>query len=237
MHPEVISCSRMDRKAVLKTVALFEGLSESDIDALSARVTHKRAARGELLFSEGDSAHGLYIVEEGSVKIFKLSASGREQVLHIEQPGQSFAEIPLFDGGPYPASAAAMEESVLMYVNKKDFDELCLTHPQIALTVIRVIGARLRRLTQLIEEISLKDVTHRLAWWLLERVRAAGLAGGKNADIPVDLSHGEIAAQIGTVREVVSRTISRLESDGILHFSGRLVQIPDLKRLEEIVAE
>lgn len=227
----------MDYRETLKKAPLFAGLSQAEIDALAARTVRKGVVKGELLFSEGDKAHGLYIVLKGSVKIFKMSAAGREQVLHIERPVHSFAEIPLFDGGPYPASAAAAEDSTLLFLDKKSFDDLCLSHPRIALSVIRLIGGRLRRLTHLIEEISLRDVSHRLAWWLLEKARTIGKKDNRGIEFELDASHAEIASQIGTVREVVSRTLSRLEADGLISTSGRTLRIEDLERLQSMVSD
>ena len=225
----------MSKDALLKQVPLFAELGPTEIDLLAGRTVRKELSKDETLFCEGDRAHGLYLVETGSVKIYKLSA-GREQVLHIERPGDSFAEVPLFDGDPYPASAAALEDSTLLFIEKRVFDELCLLRPQIALTVIRVIGKRLRKLTRLIEEISLKDVGHRLAWWLLERVEEHGVWQGECVEVELTLSHSDIGTRIGTVREVVTRMLSRFEAEGLIAVSGRVVRIPKLSRLRDLAA-
>jgi CRP-like cAMP-binding protein len=227
----------MDKEQFLSQVSLFTGFSPSEIKALAARSVRRKLVRGEMLFAEGEPAHGLYIIELGSIKIFKVAVSGREQVLHVESAGHSVAEVPLFDGGPYPASAAAIEDSVLLFVDRKSFENLCLSHPQIALSVIRVIGGRLRKLTRLLEEISLKDVGHRLAWWLLERARDCRKSNIDSVEFQLDLSHGDIGTRIGTVREVVTRTFSRLESDGLIQVTGRTLKIPSLKRLEALLEE
>ena len=116
----------------------------------------------------------------GHVRIFKTSASGREQVLNIDGPGSTVAELPVFDGGDYPASVAAVEDAVLLFVSKHDFRDLCLTHPQVALKVLRVVGARLRRLVGIIEELSFTTVRHRLAALLLRLANREGKpAGGR----------------------------------------------------------
>jgi CRP-like cAMP-binding protein len=227
----------MDKERFLSQVPLFTGFSAAEIKALAARSARRKFNKGELLFTEGEAAHGLYIIESGSIKIFKVALSGREQVLHVEGAGHSVAEIPLFDGGPYPASAAAIEDSVLLFVDRKSFENLCLSHPQIALSVIRVIGGRLRKLTRLLEEISLKDVGHRLAWWLLERARDCQKSNGDSVEFQLDLSHGDIGTRIGTVREVVTRTFSRLESDGLIQVAGRSLKIPSLKKLKALLEE
>ncbi|MEW5977102.1 MAG: Crp/Fnr family transcriptional regulator [Acidobacteriota bacterium] len=223
----------MTKEALLKQVPLFQDLGSAELDLLAGRAVRKQLSKGEMLFCEGDKAHGLYLVEQGSVKIFKLSGSGREQVLHVERAGDSIAELPLFDGGPYPASAAALEDSTLLFIDKRAFDELCLAHPSIGLSVIRVIGKRLRKLTRLLEEIALKDVGHRLAWWLLERAEEHGVRRGDTVELEIKLSHSDIGTRIGTVREVVTRTFSRLEAEGLIEVNGKVVRIPKIERLRD----
>jgi CRP-like cAMP-binding protein len=123
-------------ETVLRKTPLFAGLTEEETLALQRRVSSKQYDRGEILFSEGDACRGLFIVGRGKVRIFKLSASGREQTLAIDGPGSSFAELPVFDGGNYPASAAASEETEVLFISRKDFQDFCREHPEVALKVI-----------------------------------------------------------------------------------------------------
>jgi CRP-like cAMP-binding protein len=134
------------RAEALKKVPIFSDLSDKELRFLAERALPIRAEAGKLIFSEGQPCEGLYVVESGAVKVYKSSADGREQVLTIEGPGGSIAELPVFDGGNYPASAAAVSETRLLFVSKRDFQALCLQHPEVALKVLRVVGARLRRL-------------------------------------------------------------------------------------------
>src|SRR5271166_2935095 len=129
--------------AVLKGVSIFSGLSEQEFAFLTSHLLQRKYAAGELIFGEGDPCAGLYVVQSGNVRIFKSSASGREQVLSIDGPGSSIAELPVFDGGNYPASVTAVDDAALLFVSKQDFQALCLAHPQVALKVLRVVGARL----------------------------------------------------------------------------------------------
>src|SRR5262249_4488104 len=145
---------------------------------------------------------GLYVVEHGHVRIFKTSPSGREQGLTIDGPGSSVAELPVFDGGNYPASGAAMDEAALLFVSKQDFQALCLAHPHVALRVLCVVGARLRRLVGIIEELSFTTVRHRLASFLLRLAREEGKTTPRGVEITLPAGHQELAAQIGTVREL-----------------------------------
>jgi len=134
---------------VPRKTPLFASLTENEIKALAIRVSKRHAQRGELLFGEGDPCKGLYLVVSGKIRIFKVSAEGREQVLAIEGRGSSFAELPVFDGGSYPAGASASEDAELLFISRKDFQNFCREHPDVALKVIAVVGTRLRRLLTL----------------------------------------------------------------------------------------
>jgi CRP/FNR family transcriptional regulator, cyclic AMP receptor protein len=212
---------------VLKGTALFSALSDAELESLAARTLIRAYASGELLFSEGALCVGLYIVSKGRVRIFKTSPSGREQVLALEGPGSSIAELPVFDGGPYPASVAVVEPSELLFIARKDFRALCMECPEIALKVLQVAGARLRRLVGIIEELSFTTVRHRLISWILRQA--------KNEDecsFTLHASHQELAAQIGTVRELVSRNLARLQAQEFIGVNGHKVTILNLEGLE-----
>jgi CRP/FNR family transcriptional regulator len=131
---------------VLRKTPLFASLTEEELRALAARITRKSFPAGAMLFAEGDSCTGLFLVASGKIRIFKLSPGGREQVLAVEGPGSSFAELPVFDGGNYPATAAALEDAEVIFISRKDFQNFCREHPEVALKVIAVVGTRLRRL-------------------------------------------------------------------------------------------
>ena len=153
-----VECGR-----TLAKVPIFSGLTEPELSFLAQRAVPRHYTPGEIVFAEGEPCAGLYVVERGHIRIFKTSPSGREQVLTIDGPGSSVAEVPVFDGGNYPASGAAADEATLLFVSKQDFQALCLAHPQVALKVLRIVGSRLRRLVGIIEELSFTTVRHRLA--------------------------------------------------------------------------
>ncbi len=227
---------RSNVASVLKTVALFAPLTDDELQFLAARSSLKSYASGQLLFSEGDACSGLYVVASGRVRIFKTSANGREHVLAIEGPGSSIAELPVFDGGNYPASAAALESSELVFVSRKDFRAICLEHPEVALKVLQVVGARLRRLVGIIEELSFTTVRHRLISWLLRQAKNEGRQSPRGVTFSLGASHQELAAQIGTVRELVSRNMARLQAQGFIEINGREVVILDPEGLEADLA-
>ena len=212
---------------VLKKTALFSALSDAELQSLATRTLIRSYASGELLFSEGAPCVGFYIVFKGRVRIFKVSPSGREQVLALEGPGSSIAELPVFDGGPYPASGVAVEPSELLFIARKDFRALCMEFPEIALKVLEVAGARLRRLVGIIEELSFTTVRHRLISWILRQSKyEAGLS------FTLKASHQELAAQIGTVRELVSRNLARLQAQEFIAIDGHEIRILNREGLQ-----
>ncbi len=218
--------------ATLKATQLFSALDHAEITAFAERTVTRNFSAGELLFYEGEPCAGLYVVAAGRVRIFKTSPTGREQVLTMEGPGSSVAELPVFDGGPYPASAAATEQSQLLFVSQNDFRSCCLEHPEVSLKVLQVVGTRLRRLVGIIEELSFTTLRHRLIAWLLREAQAQGRATAQGTVFDLGMSHQEIAAHIGTVRELVSRNMARLQAQGLIHVQGHEITILDREALE-----
>lgn len=217
---------------VLRKTALFASLTENEIQALAGRASKKALQRGELLFAEGDSCKGLFLVASGKIRIFKLSSAGREQVLAIEGPGSSFAELPVFDGGNYPAAASASEDSELVFISRKDFQNFCREHPDVALKVIAVVGSRLRRLVGIIEELSFTTVRQRLIAVILQLAEAGGTPSKDGIRLELTKSHQDFAAELGTVRELVSRNLSRLQAEGFLEVEGRKLMVKDVAGLK-----
>src|SRR5215475_9305062 len=215
-------------EAILRKTALFESLTDNEMQALAARATRKRFQKDEELFAEGDPCSGLYLVAAGKVRIFKLSPSGREQILAVEGPGSSFAELPVFDGGNYPAAASAVEDTEVLFVSRKDFQNFCREHPDVALKVIAVVGSRLRRLVGIIEELSFTTVRQRLIAVILRLAQASHTRSKAGVHIELEKSHQDLAAELGTVRELVSRNLSRLEAEGFLKVEGRKIVVKDL---------
>jgi len=211
---------------------MFSGLTESELAFLAQGAVSRRFSPGETVFHEGEPCAGLYVVESGHIRIFKSSASGREQVLSIDGTGSSVAEVPVFDGGNYPASVTAVDDATLLFVSKQDFHALCVAHPQVALKVLRVVGARLRRLVGIIEELSFTTVRYRLASFLLRLARTEGKRTSDGVEVTLPVSNQELASQIGTVRELISRNLSRFQSEGLVNIDGRTVIICDPKALE-----
>ena len=218
-------------EGILRKTPLFASLSDKEMEALAERVSNMHFERGALLFSEGDSCTGLFLVASGKIRIFKLSPAGREQVLAVEGPGSSFAELPVFDGGNYPASASALEDAEVLFISRKDFQNFCREHPDVALKVIAVVGSRLRRLVGIIEDLSFTTVRHRLIALILRLMQASGTASKEGVRVELTKTHQDLAAELGTVRELVSRNLSRLQAEGFLEVDGRRIIVKDLAGL------
>jgi CRP-like cAMP-binding protein len=223
--------------AELGAVSLFSGLSPEELRLLAARAVRKRYAQGELLFQEGDACKGLHIIATGKLRIFKSSTGGREQVLAVEGPGGSVAELPVFDGGNYPASVSAMEDAQVLFISRTDFRNFCLEHPPVALKMLAVVGARLRRLVGIIEELSFTTVRQRLVSALVRQARAEGRQSERGIEFELPGTHQEIAHQLGTVRELVSRNLMRLQAEGLVQVDARKIVVRDLPGLTAILED
>ncbi len=239
MQAERIESMSEKNETVLGKTPLFANLTDTEMAALAGRVSNRRFECGTLLFSEGDPCTGLFLVASGKIRIFKLSQTGREQVLAVEGPGSSFGELPVFDGGNYPASASALENAEVLFISRKDFQNFCREHPDVALKVIAVVGSRLRRLIRIIEDLSFTTVRQRLISLLLRLAQGGGIATKQGVRVELTTTHQDLAAELGTVRELVSRNLSRLQAEGLLEVDGRTIIVKDLPGLkrEQIASE
>jgi len=214
---------------------LLSGLSPEELRTLASRTVRKLFRSGELLFSEGEPCHGLHIIASGRVRIFKTSVNGREQVLAVNQPGESVAELPVFDGGPYPASAVAIEDTQIAFISQRDFHSYCLEHPAVALKVLSVVGARLRRLVGIIEELSFTTIRQRLVSTLIKLAQEQGVKAGSGIEFQLPSTHQELANQLGTVRELISRNLMRLQAEGLLEVDARRIVVTDMQGLSALL--
>ena len=212
-----------DKVAALRRTALFGELEDTELRALAGRAIEHRLARGTVLFVAGDMARGLYVVVSGALRAYRVGLDGREQVIHVERAGATIAEVPVFDDRPYPSTVAADEDSAVLFIDKRDVRRLCLEHPRIALAALKLLATRLRRCSDLVEDLALREVGQRLARLLL--AESAGAGAGKAFQL--NLSNQQIATRVGSVREVVSRAFARLQQAGLISVSGREVVILD----------
>jgi CRP/FNR family transcriptional regulator len=226
-----------DRSELLKQTLLFRDLDEVILRSLTRNSVEKQLGKDEILFLAGEEASGLYVVIEGSVRAFRTGSDGREQVIHVERAVTTIAELPVFDNGAYPSTVAAEEESRVLFIAKEKVRAACLEHPQLALAAARLFASRLRNCAELVESLSLREVGQRLAEFLLDQAKKNGDAAGGSITFRQELTHNQLAARIGTVREVVSRVMFRLQSQGLINAKGRVITIPDRAALERYAGE
>jgi len=217
--------------STLRRLPLFNDLSEDELALLGERVTVHSYDAGAIIFSEGDACRELLIVSEGDVKILKTASNGRQQLIGIERTGNSLSEAPVFDGGCYPATAQARSPTVLLRLDADHFRRICVQHPAVALKVIRVLGYRLRRMSGLIEELSFSTVRGRLIAHLVRLAEEDGRATSRGIEFELSENNEELAARLGTVRELVSRNLGRLHGEGWIEMRRRTVTIPKLTDL------
>ncbi len=216
-----------NRAEILARIPLFAELSPAEREALAARAVGKSYAAGRRLFSEGEPCPGLYVLLTGRVKIFKTSPSGREIMLAVEEAPSTVAEVPLFDGGAFPASVVALDDVTAWLIRKEDFRQACRQNPELALKLLAVTGRRLRQLVGLVEAVTFGSVRQRLARTLLD---FSAEASSDTFTLPV--TQEELAQRLGTVREVVSRNLSRFQAEGLLRIQRREVTLLDRAGLE-----
>jgi len=230
-----VTAERTDLAATLGKTALLSSLTPEELKTLAARTVRKLFTSGELLFSEGEPCNGLHIIAQGKVRIFKTSANGREQVLAVNVPGESVAELPVFDGGPFPASAVAIDNAEIAFISRRDFQTYCMEHPEVSLKVLQVVGSRLRRLVGIIEELSFTTIRQRLISSLLKLAQSEGKKTSRGIEFLLPTTHQELASQLGTVRELVSRNLMRLQAEGLLDVDARQIVVKDLEGLRALL--
>jgi CRP-like cAMP-binding protein len=222
--------------SLLHRIPLFAELHEDALLLLARRCVTRQFGAGNVVFTTGQECRGLYMIESGRVRIYRTDPAGREQVLHIEGPGGTVAELPLFDGGLYPASAVTIEDSTLVFLPRPDFEYLYRTQPDIAHAVIRTLGRRLRHLVHLTETLAFRDVAARLAMLLVGYAERSGTNTAVGIEIEMDRTQEELAHEIGTARESVSRAMKQLRRKGLIEpLERNRLLIPDVQRLRALL--
>ena len=212
----------------LKSIPYFAGLSPVEFDSARELMFEKKAERGEIILLEGEPAQAMFFNVAGVVKVFKTSSEGKEQILSLARPGDSFNDVPIFDDGPNPASAEAMGPVVLYGLRKDDWKDILRDYPPVAMNTIKVLAEHVRQLVSLVEDLSFRHVIGRVAKILLEYV-------GDGTGPRPRLTQQEMAAMAGTAREVVGRSLKALEDEGIIRLDHHRIVITDKNALNEMV--
>lgn len=223
-----IATKKLQKIETLRTCRYFHNVGDAILSEISLGMSLCRFESGEAVFWEGEPSKGLYIIDRGSVKLFKSSLQGRELVLYVFGEGESFNEVPVFDKEDNPVNVAALEESDIWIVDAGAIRSCLNKYPEVSKAVILNLSKNLRMLVEKVEELSFYQVTNRLAR-LIARLPDEQLMG--NADIR--LTRDELAARLGTVREVVARSLRELERSGAIQVSRKKIEIVDEDRLQD----
>jgi CRP/FNR family transcriptional regulator, dissimilatory nitrate respiration regulator len=207
----------------LRSCRLFAGLPLSDLRALAEITVTKRLAKDELLFYEGEPAQGFFVVQAGAVNVHRLNPAGKEQVIHVFRPGESFAEASLASETGYPANARSLESSQVLLVRKDGFLAAVRRQPELALRILASMSHHLRVLVARIEDLTAKDVETRLAHWLLKRCPDPDSPRPVAIDLP--MTKRSLAAELGTVSETFSRTLAKFRLQKLITVNGKKVSI------------
>lgn len=213
----------------LRKSPLFANLPPDDLRRVEGIASVRSHAKKESVFREGDRADGFFVVASGRVKVFKLSEEGKEQVLHLLGPGQSFAEATIFEGGTYPAHAEALDDTELVYLPKRPFIDMLEKNPRIALRMMASLSRWLKRMTDLVDSISLRDVETRLVKFLSDEMKGRGVPVKDGAVYVLDVTKNVLASRLGTVPETFSRTLKKLQDEGKIRVKGKQIRILDAK--------
>jgi CRP/FNR family transcriptional regulator, dissimilatory nitrate respiration regulator len=207
----------------LKGCQLFSGLPLADLEAIAAITTPRQLNKDEYLFREGDPSDGFYVVQRGSINVHRVNALGKEQVIHLFRPAESFAEACLATATGYPAHARATEPSQVLLIRKSGFLALLKHQPELALRMLGSMSIHLHTLVSQLEDLTLKDVETRLANWLIRR--CPNPESTQPVTILLPATKRILAAELGTISETFSRTLAKLRTQNLLTVRGRSITI------------
>ena len=217
----------------LRSCPLFIGLPAADIAAIAACAIPKQIAKGEYLFREGSASEGFYIVQRGGINVHRVSAAGKEQVIHLFQPMESFAEATLATETSYPADARATMESTVLLVPKRDFIELLRRRPELALRMLGSMSQHLRVLVGLLDDLTLKDMETRLANWLLKHCPRP--VPNEPVAVQLDRTKRVLAAEMGTTSETLSRTLAKFREQKLVQVKGNTITLTRPRALQQLL--
>ncbi len=209
---------------------MFEGLPAEQLQELAQVAIAQSYHKGEMIFHQGDDGNGFFLVQSGRVKVFKLSTDGREQILHIFAEGDHFAEVPALDGDCFPASAAALETTTVLFFPRQAFLNLLEQRPTLAINLLKSFARHLRHFSHLVDSLVLREIPARLATYLLDLSEQANQAN----TVELDLPKGQLAARLGTIPETLSRVLAKLSREGLIQVEGAKVKLCDRDRLTQL---
>jgi len=217
----------------LRGCQLFTGLPLPDLHNIAAAAVIKSLDKGDYLFHEGDRAVGFYVIQRGSINVHRVTAAGKEQIIHVFRTGDSFAEVALATETGYPADARALEPSQVLLVQKDEILGLLRRQPELALRMLGSMSSHLRVLVGQLEDLTLRDVETRLANWLIKK--CPDPKSETPVRIELSMTKRVLAAELGTVSETFSRTLAKFREQRLLSVKGKTVVILSPARLNTLL--
>ena len=224
----------MIRTNFLKKISLFADLTEAELQALAKELSRAQFKKGDAIFYEGDPGQMLYIVESGNIRIYLQTEDGQETSVTVCTSGDIFGELAVIDGLPRSASAIAMEDSVVLGLNREQFRECTRRYPQVAFNFLKALSVRVRSSTQQIDRLSTLRVPSRLARKLLELAQAHGVVESDGVRIPISLTQTDLASMIGTTRESINKTLASFKKQGLIRVQSGWITVVDPEALRAI---
>lgn len=221
--------------AEIRRIPHLVGLPEAEAERLARTLELRVLAARARIMSEGEECRGFFVLRSGRARIFRTGADGREQILRLLGPGDTFGEVPVFDGGANPASVETLEPSELIFVSTAIFFDVLDRHPIVARAMLRHFARRLRSFTELVEQISLQTVQSRIARYLYVSAREEGVTTHEGILVPRSITQQDLAALVGSVREVVSRTLRVMEDDGLVEVRRKEFLVRELEALKRML--
>ena len=218
----------------LNNLPLFSELTAQQSERIISISKIINYNKNEIIFMESDPYKGFYILLKGTIKIYKISFEGKESILHLIKPYESFGDVPLFEGGNYPVNAQVITDSVLVFIPHKEFIQLIKDNSTICFNMLIGFSKKMRHLTQKVEELSTKEVANRFARYLLEEIRKVKTDNLPEPSVRINISKKNIASYIGTITDTLSRLLKKLQDEKIIRVTGKSISITDMKKLKAL---
>lgn len=219
----------------VRSIPHLAGVPDAEAQRLVRKIEVRSYAAREAILTEADPSRGFFVLRQGRARIYRSGPDGREQILRLLGPGDTFGEVPVFDGGPNPATVEALEPSEALFISTLVFMDVLARHPGVALALLRHFARRLRSFTELVEQISLQTVQNRIARYLYMSAREEGVRTSEGIVVPRTITQQDLAALVGSVREVVSRTLKVMEDDGLVEVRRKEFLVRDLDALKRML--
>lgn len=217
---------------ILAQFSLFSVLNQEELYKVQAITTKRTYQKKEFVFMEGEKKEAVFFIQSGAVKTFKVDKNGNEQIMNILHEGEMFPHIGFFDESPYPATAEVIQKAELLLIPINDFENLMLSHPQIAVKMMKIMSQKTSTLTQRIQTLISQDILHRVVFSLIRLALESGKQNRNKVFIDIPITNRDFANMIGSTRETVNRVLNQLKKENLIDFNRNGILINDINKLK-----